>query len=536
VTPSNPPSSSRPAPAERGLRRLAIGVAFLPALAVVAAERWAFGDLRGFPLDDPWIHLVFARHLAAGDGLAYRAGHLVAGSTAPLWTAVLSVLAWLPGPAESWAQAAGIGLHLATLLLTFRVARRFGISPNGAALSTLLVGLTDGLVLAAPSGMEIPLFTTLFLAGLLQHLAERRDPRRAPVSFLLWALAALTRPEALLLLPLAAADRLIVAPPSSDRSSFRDRLRSVAAGLGVSALLLLPIGGVFVAISGSPLPTTFAAKSGGAADLLPPLRHLAGVLGALFAAQPVPTLLAAGGLIELLRRRGSPADPGLLLPAWTIALPVSIASLSGDGALLAGNFGRYLFPALPGIVLLGVLALEPLAPGPSGKRSSAWIRRSAIALLLVLPAAWRTARAPGLYLAARDNVRETDGRAAAWLAENAAPDALVATLDIGVLGWGLPNPLLDLGGIVDPERRERFESAAVAGEPWQAAILAWLAERRPEYVVVFPRWLPQLDADPRHFPALLRLKMERNVAMGGDELVVYGTPWKRTALQTEPSR
>jgi len=521
------PSSDRTDPASaaaRRLRRGAVALAALPALALLALERASFGDLAGFPLDDPWIHLVFARHLAAGDGLAYRAGELVAGSTAPLWTALLAVLAPLPGAAEVWAKALGLAAHLTGLALVFRLALRFDLAPRRAALATLLVGLSDGLVLAAPSGMEVPLFVALFAAGLLRHLDERERRELPPVSFLFWSLAALARPEGLLLLPLAALDRALAARPGGWALDAAG-LRRAARGLAVAFLVLAPVGAVFVAASGSPLPTTLAAKSGGAPEWLPPLRHLSGALGLAFAAHALPTLLAAGGAVELVRRAGARGDRGLLLPLWTAALPVAVACLSGPRELLAGNFGRYLFPLLPCVVLLGLLALEPLRESSPRRALPLGVL---LVALLVAPPLVRSARAAGLFLQARENVAASDGRAAAWLAARASADALVATVDIGLLGWTLPNPLLDLGGIVSPERRERLAAAAAAGRPWPEAIEAWIEERRPEYVVVFPRWLARLERAPERFPPLARFRVERNVAMAGDELVIYGTPWTRT--------
>jgi hypothetical protein len=526
----SPPTPAPPIAAERRLRRAAVALAAAPAIALVAAERFVYGDLAGFPLDDPWIHLTFARHLAAGDGLAYRAGELVAGSTAPLWTALLAFVALLPGPAEAWAKALGLAAHVAALTLLFRLARRFDLSPRRAAVVTLLAGLSEGLVLAAPSGMEVPLFVALFAAGLLRHLDERARPELPPLSFLLWALAALARPEGLLLPLLAAADRLLVADATGWRVD-RAALRHVAAGLGVAALLLLPVGAAFAAMSGSPLPTTLAAKSEGPPAALPPLRHLAGVVELLFAAQAIPTLLAAAGAVELARRLGTPRDRGLLLPVWTVALALAVACLSGGGSLLAGNFGRYLFPLLPCVVLLGVVALDRfrfaelrtlrLAPRlglPIG---------AVVLLALVAQPLVRGIRAGGLYLQARGNVEASDGRAADWLAARAPADALVATVDIGRLGWRLPNPLLDLGGIVSPERRELYAEAAARGEAWPAALAAWIEARHPEYVVVFPRWFPLLERQPTRYPPLARFRVEGNVAMAGDELVIYATPWTR---------
>src|SRR5512133_2208029 len=45
----------------------------------------------GFPLDDAWIHLTYARNLAEHGEWAFRLGESSAGSTAPLWTVLLSV-------------------------------------------------------------------------------------------------------------------------------------------------------------------------------------------------------------------------------------------------------------------------------------------------------------------------------------------------------------------------------------------------------------------------------------------------------------
>src|SRR5512142_41100 len=45
----------------------------------------------GFPLDDTWIHLTYARNLAEHGEWAFRLGERSAGSTSPLWTFLLSI-------------------------------------------------------------------------------------------------------------------------------------------------------------------------------------------------------------------------------------------------------------------------------------------------------------------------------------------------------------------------------------------------------------------------------------------------------------
>ena len=45
----------------------------------------------GFPLDDSWIHLTYARNFAEHGEWAFRLGERSAGSTSPLWTVLLSI-------------------------------------------------------------------------------------------------------------------------------------------------------------------------------------------------------------------------------------------------------------------------------------------------------------------------------------------------------------------------------------------------------------------------------------------------------------
>ena len=51
-----------------------------------------------FPLDDAWIHRVYAASLASGEGFSYNLKPET-GFTSPLWVIVTAPIHWLP---ESW--------------------------------------------------------------------------------------------------------------------------------------------------------------------------------------------------------------------------------------------------------------------------------------------------------------------------------------------------------------------------------------------------------------------------------------------------
>ncbi|HEV2852559.1 MAG TPA: hypothetical protein VHC97_07120 [Thermoanaerobaculia bacterium] len=487
------------------------------------------GRLRGglgFPLDDSWIHLQFARNLANGFGLSYNPGEPVTGSTAPLWTALLSLLFPLPGGVVLWTKLLSIGLYLAGIDATWRLARELGLPRGLSALAAGLTLATSWLVWSALSGMEIPLFVLLSLWGMILHLRERAVPPRPPLSLAVLAVAVLARPEGLLLLLLAGLDRLLAPRPS---------LRPLLAGAALAALALASPFLFYAWAGGSVLPTTYAAKGGGAVrHLLPDFRYLANVLGLFFRPQPWMTLLAGGGAVSLATRLGKPQDRGLLPALWLFGLPLAYSLLTPGPTKMLGNFGRYYFPLFPVLIVLGVLGLEP-ALSAIAARARSRARRvflgSAGAAVILAPTVSTLVQGERFYVQNVANVEESDVAIARWLAARLPAEASLAVNDIGAIKYFLPdNRIVDLASIATPEIGREIQRAAAAGVPRSEALLAAVARRQPDYVVVFPSWFPGLARDPRFRP-VYSLAVPGNITMGGDEIVVYETPWTRHPLR-----
>jgi hypothetical protein len=549
-------------------------------LGYLAIELWQLGGGLGWPLDDSWIHLQFARNLAAGRGLAYNSGELVTGSTAPLWTALLALLAYLPGSPLAWAQLAGALLYVASIDATWRLARELDLAPGLAALASGLTLGTGWMVWSALSGMEIPLFALLSAWGMVLHLRERTadlaDPRAAParaapvapvapadngvrsadaaatarpalpISFAVLALAALARPEGLLLLALAFVDRCLrfdrdrsAGGGAEDPAPLRWRrppfARLAAGGLLAGCVLAGPL--LFYRIAGGTfLPTTYGAKGGELRRWLPDLHYVYSVIEILFRQQPYMTLLCCGGLAALVARLGTRRDRGLLPGLWLVALPLVYSTLSPPGRIMAGNFGRYFFPLFPVVAVLGAVALEGAAAA-LGAGVVAGRARLPAGLALVALLLWPTAssllQCAGLYAHNLADVESSDVRAARWLAPRLPAEAVLAVNDIGAFKYLLPNRIVDLAGIANPELRLEVQRQVARGIPWERAMAAAVAARRPDYVAIFPAWLPHLAGDLGLRP-VLRVRLADNRTMGSGELVVYSTPWTRYPLRRLP--
>lgn len=506
---------------------LAAVVALVAVLAYLRFEGATTGASSGLPLDDSWIHLVFARSLAAGTGLAFPAGGIVPASTAPLWTALLSLLGALPVDLAIAAKLFGSLLAVLGVVESGRLARALELSPALAFVAALAVATTDWLAWAALSAMEIPFFVLLSLAGMRLHAEQIAGRRSGRLSLLLLSLAALARPEGLLLLALAIGERLAsLATPAAERA------RVVAADLAVAVSVILPAAVFNVAVSGSPLPTTFAAKADGVSRLLPDLHTLYLAFGLFFRTHPSLSLLAAGGACALLAGRLAGRRVSLLPALWLFALPCALSLLGARGGTVLGNFGRYLFPLFPPLAVVGCAALvSPLAalrrrPAPRLVAVAGW---SLAILLLLGPPLVATVRGAGRYVQSVMNVESSDLRLARWLAPRLDPEALIAVADVGALGFVLPNRSIDLGGLITPELRDELRREGEVDS--QEALARYLERRGVDFVAAYPRFLPAFEADPVRFVPLVRLAIPNNITMAGDELVLYRTGWCRHPLR-----
>ncbi|MEO8505564.1 MAG: hypothetical protein ABI609_16840 [Acidobacteriota bacterium] len=511
-------------PQDRALReRVPHGVLWAAAVVLLgyfAAEASLLSFRLGFPLDDSWIHLQFARNLASGLGLSYNPGELVTGSTAPLWTALLSLLFHLPGNVVVWTKLASAVLFVASVHATFRLGRALGLERDLASVASLLVAGTYWLVWSALSGMEIVLFVWLSLEGILLHLRERRDPQRPCLSLPVLALSALARPEALLLLMLAIADRLT----AGDQVD----LRRLGRGMVAAALFVVPTLLFYWRVGGSPLPTTFGAKAGEMRGLLPDGQYLFMVFGIFFRPQPWMALLAAAGAAVLLRRWRGDGDRGLLIALWGFGLPFAYALLVPQGKhLLLGNFGRYFFPLFPVVILLGCLGGREVWQRWRGLRPL----RALLLVALILPTLYTLVQGAGFFARNVANVEDGDVRMASWLRAHVPVEAVVAVQDIGAIRFFAPQRILDLAGIVSPDIQRAIRAATTPEDRFgQAGMLRYLEEKRPDYLVAFPSWYPQLVRAETGFVPVYTLAVPDNITLAGDQLVVYKTPWTRGGL------
>src|SRR5438132_8223263 len=195
--------------------RWGVFVPLLSAAACAAAALWWGERLQFQPFDDAYITLRAAANWAAGHGPVFNPAERVESTTSPLWTALLALGIRLGANPEALVGLLGVAFAAAAGAVASALAIELAGPLAGAAAGALLAALPawSGW---APTGMEVP------LAGLTLALAAWAAVRGRPVwSGVLGAMAALARPEALVLVPVLAASAAAAAPERRLRAALR---------------------------------------------------------------------------------------------------------------------------------------------------------------------------------------------------------------------------------------------------------------------------------------------------------------------------
>jgi hypothetical protein len=478
---------------KRTLPILGIACAFSLGLYLAASGLY----LRiGYPLDDSWIHLTYARNLAQYGEWSFLPGQPSAGSTAPLWSALLAIGFLLRLAPYIWTYFLG-GLFLFFLAAFAEKSARLFLTSYHSPFP--LVGLFFAfewhLVWAAGSGMETLLHALLVTVILL--LLTKPSPHPMTLGLLI-ALSVWVRPDGLTLLGPA----LLILFLRRNRISSLTRF-FIGFGFIFGLYLLFNL-----MLSGNPFPNTFYAKQAEyTAWQVTPLLNKIGLTFLQILTGPSVVLLP--GVIVWLVRAIRARDWGTLSGMiWFIGY-VLIYALR----LPPYQHGRYLIPAMPIMFLWGLLGVGTILQKVVNKPTIKLLRMSWVAIIALVSIGFVGIGAKSY---AQDVAYiETEMVATAkWTKANLPPEALVAAHDIGALGYFDDHKLIDLAGLVSPEVIPFLRD--------ESRIADYLTQNGVDYFIAFPGLYPEIAARSKEV-----FTTHGSIApmLGGENLSVY--QWSR---------
>lgn len=396
----------------------------------VSLVLFALFHARGF--DDPFVTYRYAANLATGRGFVYNAGEHVLSTTSPFYTLLLALLRLVGFDIPTVSNALGcVSLGVGGWGL-WALFRRWGYHV-GAVVALLLYPLSP--LLALTIGLETTFALALIILGLLAYEQERFS-----IAAVVFACAVLTRFDALLVVTLVGGYDVVVrrcGPP------WRAVVLFVA--------LVMPWFIFATAYFGMPLPATLTTKR--LQGLLPQSQSFAEGILPFFAAYwtvplywPLLGCAIVGSVAAIIQLRR-----GLLILGW-VALYILAYVFLG-----VTRYAWYYAPLVMGSVVLVALGVEAARRVLRAYHSGLWGQWATVLLVVVLFGA-QVASLVAYYRV--DNGRLRIYRAVGeWFRNTTPPDASIAMLEVGIIGYYSDRYIIDFAGLIQPETAAHFSPA-----------------------------------------------------------------------------
>jgi hypothetical protein len=189
-----------------------------------------------------------------------------------------------------------------------------------------------------------------------------------------------------------------------------------------------------------------------------------------------PLLLAPFVVLSLYRVFRDRASRLFLPVVWV----VSVIGLYSVALPVLYHHGRYLMPLVPWIVILGFEGLY-FAIDQFREMRLFWMVYK-LALLGMVAVLW--INHASTYALQVNLLRENHGADADWINAHVAPDSIVATHDIGILGYRTGREIVDLAGLITPEVIPLLHD--------QKALARFVSDKGASYLVVFAGYYQQV--------------------------------------------
>lgn len=447
----------------------------------------------GFPLDDPWIHLTFAKNLVEyGAYSFYKNEVITSGSTSPLYTFLAAIIFLLLKNEFILSYIIGIVSFGVLSFFSYKLAKVESSSSLFALIFSLLIAFQPKLGLISVSGMETTLFIFLLVLSFYLYRKQKFLELSFALGLTLWA-----RPEGIILIITILLDYLAQNVFHYNEKAKLKKKNLVSFILPLSLIIICYF--IFnFSLSGSIFPNTYAAK----------INYYYGSNRENFLKNDVLNYFSSGELsliaiifiissivffIDIINKKYNPNFVYFLFTigfvlAYYIQLPFS------------HRFGRYLMPIILSYLLIALLGLKNFLYKIQKKGKTDWSRiinfTFVVIILFVLYKSFLliSDNRNKLVITSRYHY-DRHIKVAEWIRKNTPPDAIIATHDIGALSFYSNRKVIDMVGLVNPEVIEHLND-----RNFSEFMKKYFIEKGVSYFAVIRNWFEVVNQAPVYIP------------------------------------
>jgi arabinofuranosyltransferase len=449
----------------------------------------------GFPLDDPWIHLTFARNLVEYGSFSYFKNEIVtAGSTSPIYTFILAAGFLVTKSEMILSYVLGILFFAASVFAFYRLAENLFPKEYWLVISAALLFVLDRWInFISVTGMETTLYILLLIACFYYY-----RKRNAVMFGLTLALTFWARPDAIAFIGAVIVDYLLFiyfkkkSPKETLMPEFtKNELVKAGTVFGILMIIYFVMN---LMLSGSLLPNTYEAKL---TYYTPEYRSRAEFLkfevweyftDSSYVLLIVPFVIAfikiAGDSFKL--RYNS-----FLLPVIFIFALIFIYWYKLP---YAHRFGRYLMPVIPFYILTFIYGSRIFFSYVYDFFRDKNIANGLNIVLItaaVIYSASSYFKTKELYAEQTRHISIRQVAAAKWLKENTPEGSIVATHDVGAIAYYSDRKIVDVAGLINPEFIKKL-----LDKDFSKFMIEQMKKENVDYIVFLREWYRVVNQKP----------------------------------------
>ncbi|RPI13101.1 MAG: hypothetical protein EHM58_19120 [Ignavibacteriae bacterium] len=410
----------------------------------------------GFPLDDPWIHLTFAKNLAQFGSFSYFKSEMVtAGSTSPIYTLLLAIGFFITNNEMILSYVLGIIFLAAAVYAFYKLSDEMFSAENWLAIGAVLIFVLDRWMnFIAVSGMETTLFIFLLIICFYYYRKRNAVMFAVTVGFAFWA-----RPDSAAFIGAIILDYIVFLyfkknnPKEYNGLPEFSRPDLIKIGI-ITGVIFAAYFGMNLLLSGSLLPNTFDAKL---TYYSPQFRSRAEFLRdevwGYFTESSYILIIVPffAAVIKIISDTSKRRYNKFLLPVIFI---IALIFIYWFKLPYAHRFGRYLMPVIPFYILLFVYGsrqiFELIYRLLKDKKLANGLNMILIAAAIIYSfISYQDTKVTYAEQTHHISIRQV--AAAKWIRDNTPESSIIATHDVGAIGFYSNRKIVDVAGLINPE-------------------------------------------------------------------------------------
>lgn len=409
-----------------------------------------------FPLDDSWIHLTFAKNISEYFSFSYYKDELVtAGSTSPLYTLLLAVGFFVYKNEMILSYILGVLCFSVSSFYFFKLTRREFSNDNILAFTVTCIFILDKWMnFISLSGMETMMFIMMLIACAYYFKVKNALPFAITAGLILWI-----RPDGIAFIAALVITYLVEMFFINRNPEIKLFSKKQMINISVIIIILTVLYFLFnYLLSGSILPNTYSAKVAYFIDTEKRFSFLQDKIWVYFT-DGYYSIIMFGFLFfvikiiyDLYRKKYNQSTLYVVfilifILLYTVKLPA------------INRFGRYAMPLIPFFIISSMMGyremielIVKLTKIPiTGK----------ILYLILIPVVFYFSyidfdNNKSILAKNCKHIYDRQVKTANWLKVNTKEDELVATHDIGAIGFYSGKKLIDVAGLINLELNEKL--------------------------------------------------------------------------------